>query len=345
MAEQNQNVQSSASENNQIFIVKARFRADNLDLYGQMIIVLTNDGAPESSNVIISSNSETYNMELHTNWDAYEEFIADLKWKGSLDIGLTTSLTSSFDGLQADTRAYKTFYKSVKEYNYNELDVQLHDMISIVLHEHDILLESVIQEITPEEYSLVKNNRKVAAPTKSKQSDPSADFMEAENISDDAIILQAKAVLSPVKGKPIYNLKIGDKIMIKITDSSPRQNAYIKLMGLIDESNGSIKAIPADVIDLKFGMGKDEVFEVITKIEEGLFARIVETEKQVKLRMYNPASDGPLSEVLPARNIAGEEKVYAKKRSSDSSTKVFLIILAIFLIGMVGTFLYLLLLW
>jgi hypothetical protein len=183
------------------------------------------------------------------------------------------------------------------------------------LHEKTLVLESVIQEITQDEYKKVQENRnKPAEAPKSDQKDTKK--------ADDSVVLKVKPVLAPVKGKPIYSLKVGDTIMVKIVPDSPKQKEYIKIFKL--EQDGILRSIPADIIDIKYGTDKNDPYEIIVKLDNKIFGRIIENEKQVKLRVYSPEIDGERS------GIFSGSKTYTKTKS-DRTIKLFVLLLSIFL--------------
>jgi len=318
---------------NRILLIKARFKtnSDGRDLFGQLFVILTGIEAPESYHAIISPSSETYDMELHTSWDKYQEFIIERKWKGFFNINMTNSLNTYLDEFKTDRSLYKLLYQHTLNSDYNKLEVLLYDLVNHVLHEKTLQLESVIQEISTEEYARVleARNKPIETPLQ-------LNLEDSKKTENDSVILKVKPVLAPVKGKPIYMLKVGDTIMVKIVPDSVKQKEYIKIFKL--EENGVIRSIPASVIDIKYGSGKNDPYEIIVKIDEKIFGKIIEDERQVKLRVYDPKIDGN-------QNIFGYDtgmKIYSKSKSSDRIAKLFILILSIFLTGLLITIVYIL---
>ncbi|MCL2026051.1 MAG: hypothetical protein FWG92_04520 [Leptospirales bacterium] len=306
---------------NRILFIKARFETHSgvQNLYGQLFIIITNMEALESYHAIISPHSETYDVELHTSWNKYQEFIIERKWKGLFSINLTNALNLHLDQFRTDRTMYKLLYQYTINSNYSKLDMLLYDLVNHVLHEKTLRIESVIQEISTEEYNKVveARNKPVERPLQTN--------LEDSKKEDDSVILKVKPVLAPVKGKPIYTLKVGDTIMVKIVPDTPKQKEYIKIFKL--EENGVIRSVPANVIDIKYGTDKNDPFEIIVKIEEKIFGKIIENERQIKLRIYDPKIDGNLS----IFGLENEAKNYLQLKSGDRSLKIFILILSIFL--------------
>ena len=325
------NIADIKSENRVLFI-KARFKTGSgtQNLYGQLFIIITGMETLESYHAIISTYSETYDMELHTSWNKYQEFIIERKWKGLFSINMTNLLNTNLDEFRTDKTLYKLLYQHAVNSDYTKLDILLYDLINLVLHEKTLQLETVIQEISTEEYNKVLEVR-----NKPIEKPPQPD-LEDQKKTDDSIILKVKPVLAPVKGKLIYTLKVGDTIMVKIVPDTPKQKEYIKIFKL--EEDGVIHSIPASVIDIKHGTGKNDPFEIIVKIEEKIFGKIIEDERQIKLRIYDPKIDGNQS-------IFGYDtgmKIYSKSKSSDRAVKAFILILSIFLTALLIIIAYIL---
>jgi len=324
---------------NRVLFVKVRFNNTEKDseqkLYGQLFLVLTNSYSLESFNGLISTFSDTYDIELHTNWDKYEEFIAERKWKGHFSLNLTNTLSTYLEDLKNDKQLYKFFYTTVVNYDYNKLDVLLYDIINKALHEKSLIIETVIQETTQDDYKATREMR-----NKPQESDEDADLeAKADKIMNEKVLLEVKPVLAPVKGKPIYSLKTGDIIMIRVLANTQRQVSYIKLLGL--ELDGRITVpIAADIIDIKYGTSKFDAYEITVKIDDNIYGKVIETERQIKLRIYDPKTDGARLE-----GFFGGSKLYAKKKKNDRVTKAFIMVLSIFLTILIVVILYVFFTW
>ncbi len=328
-----------------VFCIKTRFKDSQQNLYGHILIILANNREPDSILSIISDKQEIFDeAELHMNWYEYQLFIADRKWKDMSVINLSNMLTSSLGTLNTDRRLCNDLFNAASTYNYAKLDSILFGLINIVIREKNLFFESVVQEISLDDYkkatSASQNNiNKVPA---FKPQGPKTDILSG--LPQDSIILNSKLILSPVKGKPIYDLKKSDTIMVRIQNTSSRQKAYIKLMGL-HEKNGDVKPVPADVIAIQKEDGEEGVTEILAKIDDKLYAKISETEKQVKIKIYDPFTDGQRITGFFQNNIeetSYEDKIMAKEQRN---TKFFITILVTFLIVLLSVIIYLLLSW
>ena len=273
-----------------LIIIKGRFKALSMNLYGLFIIIFNQDKRIDTYNIAVSTFSNIYENEPHLPWDKYEQMILELKWKGNFNANLTSSIMDNFKEISAEDSKTNQLYDYVNSYDYNSLDTYLFDTINRVVHDKNLVLETSIQEVTAEEFAQTKEKRY------NKVEDKSTSETELE---EGAVILNIQPILAPVKGKPIYELKIGDRIMTKIIPNTDRANYFIDLLGLRVENH--IKPIATEVIDIKSD-GKSEPLEILTRIGPGIYGKCIEDERQVKLRLYDALIDGPLTQkVIPKR--------------------------------------------
>lgn len=130
-------------------------------------------------------------------------------------------------------------------------------------------------------------------------------------------------ILSPVKGKPLYELKIGDKIMARIVPNSDRANYFIDLMDL--RTDGGLKPIPCEIIDIKSG-GKNAPVDILMQIGPGIYGKCSESEKQVKLRIYDPLTDGPQVTKVDGKKVLKKTPVAETQPGKGMSTSSYIII-------------------
>jgi len=267
-----------------------------------------------------------YDLEPHISWDKYEEHIVDRKWKGNFNNSMTASLMDSLDKLSEDQKAMKMLYEYIYNYDYDQMDVIIYDLINRIIHDKNLVMETIIQEVTTQEFRKIKQDR--GKPSKAEENDS-----EPEDKDRQAVILQVKPIVSPVKGKPIYELRIGDKIMIRIMPSSSREYYYIDLYNLREEKN--IRPIPATVIDIKSINAKNNPVEILTEITPGVYGIFTEDEKQVKLKLFDPKTDNTLNSSGGKKaSFTGQEsqEQVAPGKSVMIMVILFLIILALFIL-------------
>lgn len=309
------------SEDN-ILILKGRFKSVSMNLYGLFLIIFNNTKQFDTYHIIVSSYSDMYEYEPHISWEKYEEYIVDKKWKGSFNNSMTLSLMEGLNNLTQDSNASQLLFDHTYNYNYDQIDVILYDVINRIIHDKNLIMETIIQEVSSNDFRKVKEDR-----SKPQEADEEKQIETGKQ----HIILKVKPIVAPVKGKPIYELKIGDRIMVRIVPSSTKENYYIDLYNLKEEKG--IRPIPASVVDIKSTAGKNNPIEILVEIIPGVYGQFIEDEKQVKLRVFDPATDFLLTGGNQ-KNINSQSSIDEKTSSSEKSTFVmtmlFLIILALF---------------
>ena len=307
---------SKKPENNFI-IIKGRFKSTITNQYGLFLLTLNSTNRLENQQVISASYPDIYDLDLNTPWNKFEEDIVDRKWKGNYSNSITTSIADAFNELPNDVKSMKTLYESAYNYDYDKMDVILFEIINRIMHDKNLIMETIIQEISQQELQNIKENR--SKPQKN-------DETQNEKKDDNNVILKIKPVLAPLNGKPIYELRIGDRIMINIIPASSRENYYIELNELRDEKK-SIKPIPATVVDIKSQTNKNSQIEILTEIMPGVYGLCLEDEKLIKLKLYDPEVDSLLKEARALKSTKTNSFL-----SKENETNKGIIIMSVFLI-------------
>jgi hypothetical protein len=303
-----------------IMIVKGRFKAAAQSLFGQFLLIFRDNTRFESYSAVVSTYSDLYNLEPHEDWMKYREYIANVKWKGNFNANMTSSVMDHFKRFAEEMNSITLLYDSICDYDYNAMDRSLYDMLNRIIHDKNLILETAIQEISPQEFR--------AGITGAEQKEEAADNVSTPNdgytVEDDAVILPVKPIVAPVKGKPIFELRVGDKLMVYIQPQSDRANYYIDMLNLREE-NG-IKPTMGEVIDIKAGSGKNNPTDILTQVAKGIYGKFTETEKQVKLKLYNAETDGPIQKKKIGTSAPGPTV------GSTGMTKGTLVMLVLFML-------------
>lgn len=313
-------VLTAQSEGN-ILIVKGRFKSTSMNLYGLFLLTFNSIKKLENHHVIVSSYSDMYDLETSTPWNKFEEYIVDRKWKGNFNNSMTASIMEAFNKISDDARTLKILYDNVYNYDYDQMDLILYDLINRLIHDKNLIMETLIQEISTDELKNIKDDR--SKPQAKEAVEPQ------ERKDSHGVILQVKPVLSPLNGKPIYELRIGDRIMVRIMPTSNREQYYIDLYNLKDDRG--IRTVPATVIDIKSSSGKNNPIELLAEIMPGVYGLCLEDEKLVKLKMYDPKTDSAINE-KPKPAVLKDNSTQDSNQKSSSSAKSIMIMAGLFVI-------------
>jgi hypothetical protein len=315
---------------NNIIIYNCRFKSNSLNLYGLLLIVFNKYTKVDGFNAVISTFSTVYGLEPNAGWDRYEENILDLKWKGNSNTTLSSSLMEEISRMSKDETHKNQLYDYLMGSDYQSADTFMSEIVNRIINDKNLILESFISHISPEEFQEIREKR-------TRTEEPVLE----ENVEDGSVILPIDPILSPVKGKPVYELKIGDKLMVRIIPKSDKANYFIDLMSL--RSEGVIKPVPADIIDIK-SSGKNTPIEILTQLGPGVYGKCIEPEKEVKLRLYDLASDGPIEKSKSgAAKIPKSQNMIATKGikiSKGTKSTMFIVFLFFAIIVLLALFIY-----
>jgi hypothetical protein len=292
-----------------LYILKGRFKSNSLNFYGLFLLIFNTRSELTVSHILVSTFSTAYDMEPHIVWEKYEEFIVNSKWKGNYNPNMTASIENFLKQITSEYNGQKEIiYSYIKNYDYDNVDSFMFDIINRIIHDKNLIIETGIQEITEKEFRESKENK----PQK-KEKDSAQ--INQKIASEEGVTLIIQLILAPVSGKPIYELKIGDTIMCKIVPNTDRANYFIDLLDLRVEN--LIKPVPCKVIDIK-SEGKGQPLEILTEIGPGIYGKCIEDERQVKLRMYDPAIDERITnkKIQEIKKEAEEESFISKKISN-----------------------------
>ena len=308
---------SKKSEGN-FLIIKGRFKSNAANQYGLFLLTLNPMKRIDNQQVIVASYPDIYDLDPNNPWNKFEEDIVDRKWKGNYSNSITSSIADSFNKLPDDAKSMNTLYESTYNYDYDQMDVILYDIINRIIHDKNLIMETIIQEISQQELQNVRDNR-------SKPQKENEDAKDGKR-DDSNVILKIKPVLAPLNGKPIYELRIGDRIMVNIIPASNKENYYIELNELRDEKKG-IKPIPATVIDIKSQSSKSSQIEILAEIMPGVYGLCLEDEKLIKLKLYDPEIDTLLKEAGALKSTRS-----GSFSNNEKGTSKGIIIMSIFLL-------------
>ncbi|MFH0977132.1 MAG: hypothetical protein V1874_15225 [Spirochaetota bacterium] len=318
--------QDGTPEENILYFLKGRFKSNSLNFYGLFLLIFNTRKELTISHVLVSSFSSVYDMEPHFGWEKYEEFIVNSKWKGNYNPSMTASIESFFKQITLEQIGQKEMlYKYIQNYDYDNVDTFMFDIIKRIIHDKNLIIETGIQEASDMEFRKTKESR-----SQKKEKEPNVEKISSE----EGVTLSIQLILAPVTGKPLFDLKIGDVIICKIIPNTDRANYFIDLLDLRVEN--FVKPVPCKVIDIK-SEGKGYPLEILTEIGPGIYGKCIEDERQVKLRMYDPAVDERISKknIAEIRRDSSNESSASPKisiRKNINYTKVFYFAIGVLII-------------
>ena len=272
-----------------LYLIKGKFSSSNV--YGAFVIFL-NFVNLRVANVysIISRSYEIAEIKTNQEWRTFEARLVEVVKKGDFDEVMTSKvneiLTKSM-GMQEITQLshlldrdngiavnhnFQRFFSDVTGFQKLEFSVDYEKISSLSME---------LYSATSEKISNQKLNQKL----QSKAEEANADAEENETDDplsgkDVRLLVKGSLILSPIKGRNIAELAVGDIVMISVFDDEENSAEFLKAFNAYNE-DGTIKPISGRIISVKHTT-KYEIYAIVAK---GVYVRIIEVENFIKVAM------------------------------------------------------------
>jgi len=279
---------------NGTIIIKGRFKALATSSYGLFIVFIDNGTKNVEKFDIVSSHFSTlYENNIGMPWSEMEEIIAKLKWKGEYATSLTHDIQASIEDLfQPGTGRIQDIWANIKKAQLGKVGAIFDEIMARPSGDKgvksEIAIESVMRSDIEDARRLrrERENMEMFNSPQPQLQQPQENAAGASSQFDaSAVVLEVALVLSPLSGIPIYDLKEGDKIMVKISEQSSRGQYFIDLLNASNENE--IIPIPATVVSV---VKEGKIFTVMATIGPSIFGKSID-EDTVKVKKYDPAMD------------------------------------------------------
>lgn len=277
-----------------LYAIKGKFSSSSV--YGAFIVFLnTSYMRVVSSYSMISRSFEIADIKTNQDWRNYEKQLVEISKKSGFDEAMTSKMKDSMgkaltiteitkfgklieqdDGI-AVNHNFQKFIADVTGFQNVELSVDYEKISSIAMELNSLTSIKISAAAEAVKETIAEADIKVE-----KLDDP----LEGKEVK---LILNGALILSPIKGKDISELSIGDRIMISIIDKSPKATDLLKAFNSFRE-DGSAKPIAGRIVSIKHA-NDYKLFAIVAK---GIYIKIVEEEDFIKVAMdptyYNTQS-------------------------------------------------------
>lgn len=279
-----------------LIVLKGRF--SSASVYGAFIIFFSSVYMKVmNSFALVSKSFELADMKTSMDWRNFEKQLDNILKKGGMDEvftaqvkeniskGLTiqelTKLLNliSINDAIAVNHSFQKFLSDVTGFQNIELSLDYESVTSLAMELHSI----TGMKIPPAELARGQMDEKSKQEVKVEKID---DGLAGKEVK---LMLNGALILSPIKGKDIAKLAVGDRIMISIIDKNPKSVDVAKAFNAYD-SEGNMKPIPGRIVSLK----RDDYLHIMAIVAKGIYMKIIEEEENIKVAMdpayYNQAS-------------------------------------------------------
>ncbi len=268
-----------------LYVIKGKFASSSV--YGAFIVFLN---APYlrviNSYSMLSRSFEVADVKTNQDWRTFEKQLVEISKKNGFDEGLTAKMKDSMikaltiqeitkftklieqdDGI-AVNHNFQKFISDVTGFQNVELSVDYEKISSIAMELNSITSIKISAASESVKEPVKEENVKVE-----KLDDP----LEGKEVK---LILNGALILSPIKGKDISDIVVGDRIMISIIDKSSKASDVLKAFNAVRE-DGSAKPITGRIVSIKHA----EDYKLFAIVAKGIYVKIEEEENFIKVAM------------------------------------------------------------
>jgi hypothetical protein len=274
-----------------LVVLKMKFTSSSL--YGAMLffinavqfrfvesfLVVSNDYLV--SNIDNMLDWKIFEKEISAARDTLPDFRLIVEIKDKIDRGFTSNVVTSIiklidknDSIQLSHSIQKLVQESA---GLQRVDISIeYQKISSLEMEFDSVSTRKIDA------KLVADEKKEAVVEPfSKSAEDTEEIKEGSN--GIRAIIRSSLILSPIRGKHITELTMGDRVLISMVEENDQSRAIAKAFKAYDEEEKKIKPVPARIKSIKYIDGTGYKINVV--IAKGIVGQIVEEEKNIKVAM------------------------------------------------------------
>ena len=283
-----------------LYFLKSRFQSESKGVYGLFYVLFDPSTNHYEKIDVLASYFKSFVDDLVSaenldscQWSTMVDLIDEAKYKGEYAEGLTKDIIFAMEQVFR-TADIEIIVPMVVKKEKDSLKIKFEQIFKKAFPDDAVTFQFGFDELTDEELQLREATKKEIYEKEQENLDEKkATFEEKKKqLPTEGALIDINFVLSPVKGRPISDLKVGDIIMVRIPLDNPKGRYFADLLDVI--SDEKVMPIPATVQNIQVGP-TGETF-ILTKIQDGVFGRVSETES-VKLRHFDPEKDEALKGV------------------------------------------------
>ena len=276
-----------------IIILKGNYHSEKSEVSGLFLFIFTSENKSCTKSVIMSTHDKfVLDFPLDTQWNKFEDKINEIKWGGSKGAGISGDLKSYFDNyINADSTFQ--FFSLLNSRNLSNIKEELVRIFYKPLDDTRLSIDVKIENVSKENYDKIQEERYSKDQVKMSEEDASDNI--DYRIPVDAKLVKVDFLLSPLKGKSIYDLNVGDKIIVKLDRNHPEAESIAKSVQVelhhddVEQvAQSSYIPLPAEVYQINVSATGE--FIIVCHLKDKLFSKTIEAER-VNIRIFNPATD------------------------------------------------------
>lgn len=309
------------------YLLKGRFKGRDSNTYG-LFIMFFSLTQKSIDNVLVAAShfSGIYETSTKTPWNEFEDKITQLKWKGEISVNTSHDLQLLLSNSIRQDIA-EELIEAMTNGQMNKIEHTLSNILIRGLLDKMVSLELNFDKISHKDIIKIKDERaRKEKEIKEEQKKETIRQAETEKfkVEEGAVTLSVNLVLAPVSGIPVFEIKNGDMIMVKIDGATERGNYFIDLLnartpeGQIMPVKGTVKEISMNALG---------EFELMVEIGPGIYGKSLEAE-QVKIKKYDLREEKIKVEDKESKeqisSLPGTQSILEQKNADKRSKDFFI---------------------
>lgn len=270
-----------------LYVIKGKFSSSSV--YGAFIVFLNTVYQKAMHTYIILTRSfDLVDMKTSRDWRSFERLLLETSKKGEHDevfsgqvreniikgftmqeIANLSKLLEQDNGI-AINHFLQKFISAIAGLQNMEFTCDYEKISSLAMEIHSVTSVKVSQS----ELAAGQGKQPTPAEIRVEKTD---DALEGKEVK---LVLNGALILSPIKGKDISTLSVGDRIMISIIDKNPKAVDVAKAFNAYDAEKG-VRPIAGRIVSIK----RTDTFTIFAIVAKGIYIKIVEEENNIKIAM------------------------------------------------------------
>ncbi len=323
---------TTSQDTNEFIFLKVRVSSEDKGIYGLFYILFDPAIKSYKKMDMLISHYQSLLDEVAPDdkwpsfsWSALEDMINYIRYSGQFADNVTRNLYKTLEKT-LESADVENILPMVIKHDVEELDFKFTQIFRTELGGGQFKFDFNFETATEEELDLKNQLKEEAFVAEQDYRETQTHVFEEEKhktLSDSALI-NISFVLSPVSGIPINNLKIGDKIMVRIDIGNPKGRYFAKLVSTLDDTGSA----PIPSIVEKISQSPTGEYFIITKIQSGIYGKVSESEK-VNIKRFDPKDH---KESTPIDSKANQQSVKASSQYGSNSKLIYIILGIAFLL-------------
>lgn len=279
-----------------IYVIKGRY-SSSTSFGGFIVFFNFNNLSLNSIYPVVTSSSVIKDLKSSLDWRSFEKYLIDFMQKEDHDDVLgrqfrnifTSAFTLQFAG------EFKKLFSEKNEIGINRMfQNMVQDRMGFLGVNMSIDCEQ-ISSLEMELHSLT-SQKMIERRAKPSDSESADDVSIVMDIDDDQEVLKGREVrlllrgclvLSPVSGREISLLVVGDRIRVRIIDTHEKAIQVARAFNAYGEDG--IRPITGRIISVR--RRSDSGYVIFVVVAKGIYAKIDETEDNLKIAIDSAGAD------------------------------------------------------